>query len=355
MKRRQLVFSLAAAATAALFAWPADAAQVIKLTAVSGYSPTAVWVNVFQSHFIPEVDKKLAAKGNYKIEWNQAWGTIAKPRGEFDAIQYGLADLGVVQTVFHPDKVPMYNIGYVTPFITTDIVLMTKIVNDLGTQYPIMKTVWTKYNQVLLTTLAGVDNYQVVLKNSIKKPSDLAGRKICGAGLNLRYVEGVGATGVSAGLADYYNNIKGGICEGTIVWPEAATNFKLFEVAPYFVDITFGGANSMALTINADTWKKLPAEVKTVIQETAETYRIAMARKAMDDSAASTKAYIANGGTLVPVSVEDRTTWVKKLPNIAREWADSLEKSGVPGRAILKSYMDAMKAAKQTIPRDWSE
>ena len=104
VKRRQLVLSLAAAATAALFAWPADAAQVIKLTAVSGYSPTAVWVNVFQSHFIPEVDKKLAAKGNYKIEWNQAWGTIAKPRGEFDAIQYGLGDLGVVQTVFHPDK-----------------------------------------------------------------------------------------------------------------------------------------------------------------------------------------------------------------------------------------------------------
>ena len=108
---------VAAALTTLSFA--AGATQTIKLTAVSGYAPTAVWVNVFQTHFIPEVDRRLAAKGNYRIEWNQAWGTVAKPRGELDALQNGLGDIGIVQTVFHPDKLPMFNIGYVTPFITT--------------------------------------------------------------------------------------------------------------------------------------------------------------------------------------------------------------------------------------------
>ena len=116
----RLRLSVAAIAAAfATFSTSAHAAQTIKLTAVSGYAPTAAWVNVFQTHFIPELDKKLAAKGNYKIEWNQAWGTIAKPRGELDTLENGLADIGIVQTVFHPDKLPMFNIGYVTPFITT--------------------------------------------------------------------------------------------------------------------------------------------------------------------------------------------------------------------------------------------
>lgn len=344
---------VAAALTTLSFA--AGATQTIKLTAVSGYAPTAVWVNVFQTHFIPEVDRRLAAKGNYRIEWNQAWGTVAKPRGELDALQNGLGDIGIVQTVFHPDKLPMFNIAYVTPFITTDIDLMTRTVNGLAGSFPTYKTVWSKYQQVFLTTLAGVDNYQIVLKSPITKPGDLKGRKICGAGLNLRYVEGLGAVGVSSTLADWYNNIKGGICDGTIVWPEAAKNFKLYEVAPYFVDVSFGGANSMALSMNADSWKKLPPEVKAVIEEAAENYRKALAQKAMSDSAASVREYLANGGKMVTIEPSDREAWARSLPNLAAEWADALEKQGLPGRQVLKSYVGSMKAARQTVLRDWSE
>lgn len=352
----RLRLSVAAIAAAfATFSTSAHAAQTIKLTAVSGYAPTAAWVNVFQTHFIPELDKKLAAKGNYKIEWNQAWGTIAKPRGELDALENGLADIGIVQTVFHPDKLPMFNIGYVTPFITTDIDLMTRTVNELARTYPVYKSVWAKHNQVFLTTLAGVDNYQLVLKAPIAKPADLKGRKICGAGLNLRYVEGLGAVGVSSPLPDWYNNIRGGICDGTIVWPEAAQNFKLYEVAPTYVDVTFGGANSMALSMNANSWKKLPQEVKDAVDEVSETYRKALARKAMSDSAASTKAYASSGGKIVAISPADRAAWANSLPNLAAEWADSLEKAGIPGKQILRSYIDAMKAANQTILRDWSK
>lgn len=104
MNHRLRLSAAVLAAAFATFSTAAHAAQTIKLTVVSGYAPTAAWVNVFQTHFIPELDKKLAAKGNYKIEWNQAWGTIAKPRGELDALENGLADIGIVQTVFHPDK-----------------------------------------------------------------------------------------------------------------------------------------------------------------------------------------------------------------------------------------------------------
>ncbi len=333
----------------------AQSAETIKLIAVSGYAPTALWVSVFQSHFIPEVDKKLAAKGNYKIEWNQAWGTIAKPRGELDAIQHGLADIGIVQTVFHPDKLPMYSIAFVTPFTTSDIDLMTRTVNGLVAKYPQMKTVWRKYDQVLLTVLSGVDNFQIVLKSPIEKPSDLAGRKICGAGPNLRFLEGVGAIGVASTLVDWYNNIKGGICDGTIVWPEAAANFKLYEVAPYFVNVNFGGANSMALTFNENRWQKLPAEVRSVFEEVAETYRKALAQKAMGDSATSIKTYLASGGKMIPISADERVRWANRLPNIAQEWAAGLEKNGIPGVEIVRTYMDAMKKAKQPIARDWSK
>jgi TRAP-type C4-dicarboxylate transport system substrate-binding protein len=249
----------------------------------------------------------------------------------------------------------MYAIAFVTPFTTADIDLMSKTVNSLVAKYPQMRNVWDKYNQVLLTVLSGVDNFQIVLKTPIEKPADLRGRKICGAGPNLRFIEGVGAIGVASTLVEWYNNIKGGICDGAIVWPEAAANFKLYEVAPYFLNVNFGGATSMALTFNQDRWKKLPAEVRSALSEAAETYRKSLARKAMDGSAAGIKTYVASGGKLVPVSADERVRWAKSLPNLAQQWAAELEKSKIPGKEIVRIYMQTMKDEKQPIARDWSE
>ena len=73
----------------------ADSAEIIPLTAIDAYAPTALWTLVFIEYFIPEVDRRLAVTGNYQIKWNKAFGgTIAKTRGVLDALQYDLADIG---------------------------------------------------------------------------------------------------------------------------------------------------------------------------------------------------------------------------------------------------------------------
>jgi len=41
------------------------------------------------------------------------------------------------------------------------------------------------------------------------------------------------------------------------------------------------------------------------------------------------------------------------MPNVAKEWAASLEKKGIPGRKILSTYMDVMRSNKQPIVRHW--
>ena len=55
------------------------------------------------------------------------------------------------------------------------------------------------------------------------------------------------------------------------------------------------------------------------------------------------------------MSAAERLDWAKKMPNIAKDWAASLEKKGIPGNAILTSYMDAMRAANQPILRQWDK
>ena len=43
------------------------------------------------------------------------------------------------------------------------------------------------------------------------------------------------------------------------------------------------------------------------------------------------------------------------MPNVAKEWAESLEAKGIPGKKILAAYMDKMRAANQQIMRHWDK
>ena len=71
---RAIIFLSAGATSIALLQTPAAATEMIKMTAIDGYSPKSMWVREFINFYIPEIDKRLAKTGNYKIEWNQAWG-----------------------------------------------------------------------------------------------------------------------------------------------------------------------------------------------------------------------------------------------------------------------------------------
>ncbi|MDR6310239.1 C4-dicarboxylate TRAP transporter substrate-binding protein [Pacificitalea manganoxidans] len=347
--------AICAASALALYGSAAVAQETIRLTTVSGYPTTAAWVGKFEEIFVPEVDKRLAETGNYEIDWTYGWGgAIVAPKGELEAIESGLADIGVVQTVFHPDRLRVYDIAYSTPFVSTDIDLISATVNDLAEKYPAMQQVWEDNNQHMLTVLAAVDNYQIFLKGDYAGPESLSGLKLGGAGMNLRYVENVGATGVSSTLADFYNGIATGIFDGTMVWATAAEDFKIYEAAPTIVEIDFGGVNSMALSINQQAWDGMPDEVRTALNEAAEVYRKGLARYSMDEAAKAMENMVANGATLVEVSDEDRKVWADGMANIAGEWAGEVSAMGAPGQEILTDYIAAMRAADQPVMRDWS-
>lgn len=324
------------------------------MTAIDAYAPAALWVRVFLDFYIPEVDRRLAETGNYRIDWNRAFGgTVAKTGGVLEALQYGLADIGIVTTPFHPDKVPFFNISYVTPMVTVDVGLVARTVDELVARYPQLSDAWKDYRQVYLATAGSIDTYQILMAEPHDSLEHYRGRKVSGVGLNLRYLEGVGASAVSSNLGDFYNNIATGLTDGTLTWPEAAVSYKIYEVAPYMMDVRFGAVTSKVITVSQRTWDRLPLEVREVLAEVARDYRDELARETDRRAARSRKEFVELGGRIVPVSPEQRREWAERLPNMARSWADDLEARGLPGRQILRDYMDIMRAHDQPIVRHW--
>ncbi len=335
------------------FAAPSSAAEKIKLAAIDGYSPKSLWVKEFIDFYIPEIDKRLASTGNYEIEWNQAWGQIVKVRGVLGGLQKGLGDIGVVTTVFHADKVPLQLVAYATPFVTNDPGLVAKTVDDLSDTHPEFKQAFTKFNQVYLTNMAVLDTYQIFSKKPVQSLADMNGLKIGSAGLNLRWLEGFGAAGVAGSLVHYYNQLSTGVLDAIMLWPEAVVGRKMYEVAPYMLKADLGTANSKVVSANADTWKNLPDEVKTAIREASVLYRDHMAAEALKLADASMKAFVDGGGKVHVLSAAERQQWADNMPNVAADWVAAREKEGAPGKVVMKSYMDTMRANNQPILRQW--
>ena len=348
------------AALAALLAGasvvPASAAETIKAVVIDGYPARALWVKEFTNFFIPEVDRRLAESGNYQMEWQESYGgTIVKPKGVLEGIKLGLGDIGIVTTIFHNSKLPSQALSAVTPFVAADARAVAKAVDEIAKEYPAMQAEFEKQNQVYLATGVVLDTYQVFSRNPVNSLADIEGGKVAGAGMNLRYLEGIeGAAGVRGGLTDFYNMVQTGLVDHAMLWPEAAKTFKIAEVAPYMLRADLGAVNSKTITVNKDYWDGLPDEVKDVLLEVAVAYRDHVAGIAMDRAQASRDAYVADGGTIVDMDPADRAAWAEAMPNIAAEWAKGLDDAGQPGTEMLNAYMAKLRDAGFVPVRDWA-
>lgn len=347
---------LTGAALATLTALPVAAQERVSAVVIDGYPDRALWVREFTNFFIPEVDRRLAETGNYVMDWQENYGgSIVKPRGVLEGIQLGLGDIGIVTTIFHSSKLPSQGISGSTPFVASDARAVAKAVDEIAREFPAMQNEFAAQNQVYLATGVVLDSYQMFCSKEVASIADIEGAKVAGAGLNLRYLEGIeGAAGVRGGLTDFYNMLQTGLVDCGMLWPEAAATFKISEVAPYMLRTDFGAVNSKTITVNADYWAGLPDEVKDVLKAVAIDYRDHLAGIAMDRAAESAAIYVESGGTIVEVPAEDRAAWAAAMPNIAQEWATTLNDAGEPGSEMLAAYLGKLEAAGFTGVRDWT-
>ena len=331
-------------------------AKTYKLTVVAGHPPIFLWVTLCRDYFIPEVDKRLQeAGGKHKIIWNQAYGgTIAKIGGALEAIEEGIADMGFVGTIFEAPKMPLHNVTYMTPFGTENIFYVVDIIAELQSKIPALAQEWTKHNQVYLGG-AALDTYGVLTNFPINSVEDVNGHKLAAPGPSANWLKGTGGVPVASNLNEYYNGIKTGVFEGTLTFMTAAMAIKVYEVAPYICMVNFGSQFAGGLSINKDVFESFPAEVQKIFIAVGQEYnkKLAEAQAARADKA---MAAMKNGGAKVIYLPDvERNKWAHKLPNVPMEWAQAMEKKGLPGKAMLKGYLDGLRSRGVKLARDWDK
>jgi TRAP-type C4-dicarboxylate transport system substrate-binding protein len=339
---------------------PAAAQQEINLTVAAGQPTRAMKpLAMVGEFFIPEVNKRMAAAGldkKYKINWKEAYaGSLLKPTFVLQGVSDGIADIGFEPTIFHPDKLPLEQISFATPFVTSDVQLVGKMIDKLHATVPEYKAQYDKFGVIRLGG-ATFDSYEMFSTFPVKKFDDIKGKKIATAGAALQWIRNTGATPVDSNMTLYYNNAKTGVIDGFIIFPSANPGMKYSEAAPYATKVGFGSQYAAALIINKATYDKLPPEVRKIMHEAGAAWTAAADKSQQE---IGDKAYAEvpkfSGAQNFALPREEQAKWANAMPNIAKEWAERNDKAGLPGSKALSLYMDEMRKAGAKPVRDWDK
>ncbi len=329
------------------------AAATYQATIVAGHPSVFRWVQMLDEVFIPTVEAELAEHGDTMVFTPQYGGSIAGVGEELEAVEAGLAEIGICQSLFDPAKLAVQNVTYYTPFVSDDARLVSDLMHELHVEDERMREAYADNGVVYLGAPVAIDDYLLMTNFPVSGLDDLAGRKIAAPGPAINWLSGTGAVGVSGNLTTYYNELKTGVYDGVIVFASAALPGKLHEVAPYITRAGLGAQYAGALCANERWWEGLPAEVQAALVAGAEAtsgwYLDAL--EAAVDNAFATMA--EQGATIADAPDGMRQAWADGMDNAAQTWATALDDQGRPGSAILALYMEKMRAAGAAPARDW--
>lgn len=350
MLARKLIPVLAAGA---LFAAGSGvgAQETIRLRIASGHPPPTPYVHLMTTFFVPEVTKRVAAKTKYKIEFVEGYGgAMVKVADTLEGVQSGIIDIGGYCFCFEPSNLPLHAFQIMLPFGTMKPTVSLKVARAVYDQVPFMSKVFEdKYRQKLLAVIAD-NGYNLGTNFEWNSVAQLKGQKIAGAGLNLKWLEYVGATPVQSSLVDAYTSMQTGVYNGWIMFPSGWISAKLYEVGKYYTEVGFGAITWHGLTINKARWDKLPKEVQDIVQEVAREFE-ARTGTFNEENYPKQLEQLRGFGVNVrklPDSVTD--DWAKSLAAWPKEKAKELDTQGMPATQVLEIALDAAEKAGHKWP-----
>ncbi len=338
MKR---IASLAAVAAAALASGAPVSAEDIKLRIASGHAAPNTYVNLMTTFFAPEVAKRVAARTKHKVEFVEGYGgSMVKVADTLEGVQAGIIDIGGYCFCFEPSNLPLHSFQVVLPFGTMSPIQSGKMARAVYDKVPYMsKVLEDKFNQRLLALIAD-NGYNLGTSFEWNSVADLKGKKLGGAGLNLKWLEFAGAVPVQTSLPEVYTSMQTGVYSGMILFPSAYVNFKLQEVGPHYTLIGFGAITWHGLTMNKNRFAKLPKDVQDIVLEVAREYELKTGTVNEENYPLQLEALRKAGAKVKDIPDSVRLEWAKSLTAWPQQRADELNKQGLPATQVLKLALD---------------
>jgi C4-dicarboxylate-binding protein DctP len=333
---KNIAYGLAAAAAFTTAAQAED----ISLRIGSGHPPGVVYAGLMINFFQTEVTNRVAERTEHTVSFVEGYaGSIVTVTETLEGVQDGILDIGGMCFCFEPSNLPLHAFQVMLPFGTMDPVDSLQIAQDVYEQVPYLTEVFEEeYNQILLARIAD-GGYNLGTKFGWTDLAGLQGQKIGGAGINLNWLENAGIVPVSSSLATSYTEMTTGVYDGFIMFPSAWVNLKLYEPGPFYTLIGFGSMTWHGMTMNKDSYDRLPPEVQEIIVEVAAEFEelTGTENKEQYDVQIQTLRDLI---TVTEIDASVRQEWAESLQPWVQKTAADLEGQGLPAKEVMALVLD---------------
>lgn len=353
LTKRSLLGAAALALGLAGLSGTAQAQQRVTINIASSHPTANIWVWAMKNVFQPEVDRILKEGGNkYAINWREAYGgTLYKFTDTRAAVADGIADIGMVGTVWEGAAMPLQNVTYFAPFATDNHEMLIEIFDKLTAEVPELKKGWDSQNMVYLSSLI-TDSYDVYANFPIASMADLQNKRINAPGTSANWLQGTGATPVDGALTTYYTNIQTGVTQGALSFASGIQPTRVYEVAPHLTRVGIGAMYFGGVAANKTFFGKLPKEVQDAVIAAGKATSKKHGQYVTERSTAALKEMQAAGLKVADLPEAEKTKWVKNLPNIVEPW---IKANGEPAKTVLKAYFKELRARGVKPLRNWDD
>ena len=304
-----------------------------------GFGKTKDW-------YLTEVEKRT----NGRVKFERYWSSSLAPAKELlDALDAGIADVATIMPSYYPGKLPLGTVASV-PGVWENPYDGGMAYHALYKEMAPLQKELAKYNSRFLSPVI-ISVYQISTVQRVDSIAALKGVKLRAAGHQATLMKALGAVPVGMSAPEIYTALERGTIDGVCFSPAAITVYGLHQVLKYYWPVSVGGLG-IFLGINEDVWKKLPADIRKIMEEVAmvapennyRNYEIKGNKAALEKMKAA--------GVKTLEASESAKAQVMKVAkeSIGDNWVAEQEAKGRPGREVLDRFTELVKKYQAISP-----
>lgn len=317
-------------------------AQVKPITLKMSVWTPAPSVNVYSkanSLLVQEVEKRSGGRLKVEYYWS---GSLIPAKETVSGLKPGVADLAFVNSAYEPGKLPLSTVGSL-PAISHNYYSSSMAYGELH-KMPELKAELDQHNIMYLSYVCNI-SAGVWSKRPLRSIADLKGKKLVTQGEQATVVRAIGAVPITIISTEVYEAMSKGTADGGLANPGYASDYKWWEVAPYYFELHFGNSADVMVAVNKDSWNKIPADLQKMFFDLREESCRKSHEIYQGNAESQLKTQVAKGTVTVskPSAADIATLEKAAKETVWVKWVDRMKEKGLPGQKVLETWQQLYK------------
>ncbi|MEW6664535.1 MAG: TRAP transporter substrate-binding protein DctP [Thermodesulfobacteriota bacterium] len=308
-KSRLILMMLGVGLTGFVFSGPlypsACAAKKHTLSMVT-FLPANFVSMLYVGKFRDKINER--SKGELFIDWKGA-AEVIPMMDQPEAVRKGVVDIVVAPTAWSESRIPQATILQLSERTPTEE-------RQVGFHDWLNKKIQKGLNSYYLGRVRSNAYFYTFVNKEVKRPMDLANKKMGVTPLYLPFAKALGTAQVSIPEPEFFTALQSGLIDGFFLSAQATLDYRLPEVCKYMINHGWYGANNVVLYVNLDAWNKLPDQLKKLMNDTMIETEPEMAAGFLDLDKKAVKGLLEAGMKEIKFSPEDEGWYLKKASEL---------------------------------------